>query len=295
MAHRLSFLPNRGVPLAVKVTQAGSALLAPYDPRADLSAISQFTQEEEVESELDLLALDNTPLDCVHSSEDSVWLRASFIDTLGRRVDVSANEVVPGTDEAQHFGGVATNLFRQCHDAERNVSGWRHQPLAVWARCNIRVNDALTDSDVLGVVTLSEGDSDASELAELIPPVITFDLGTTRIGHGNQRTTMPLQAAEDLGMPGWRLMWEDVSYSQAPVMAVRVEKGDTATNIARDLTVDLSAVLRANRLTEDDKLGAGELLKVPMLIRASTAAPKKEHPSVALTWKEIVKGWTTLN
>ncbi len=293
LAHRLAFLPNQGVPLAVKVTQTGSALLAPYDLRADAGTSHQYTLEDEVETELDVLALDNTPLDWQRPTQDSVWLRASFFDTLGRRVEIRADEVVPGTPEEQHFGGVAVNLYQQPDGANDAGADWVHQPLAVWARCQIRVNDALTDSDVLGVISLLEERSNGD--SELLPPVLTLDLGHRRIDSNAQPVNRPLMAAEDLGMPGWRIVWEDVSYAQAPVMGVRVEKGDTPGNIARDMTVDLTSVLRANRLSESDKLGPGELLRVPMLIRATSAAPKKEHPSVALTWKEIVKGWTTLN
>lgn len=287
MPHRLAFGPDQPVPVAVEVSEPQGALLTPYDPLE-----GALPTEYEIAADLELLAIDATPLDQLVPSQDSVWLQASFIDTLGRRVDIRANDVALGTQGRQHFGGVATNVVEWVQNGSNGQGHWAYKPLRVWARCDIWVNDALVDPSLLGHLVLNQPLLDGSLLDD---PMLILHVLPQRVTSDGHIHSVPIQAAEELGMAGWQLSWDEATYTQAPMLHVRTEKGDTLHKVAKEYTVDPAFIARANRITEESPLHPGQLLRIPMLERASSQPPKKVHPSVALTWQEIVRGWTTLN
>lgn len=292
MAHRLAFPLNANVPLAVKANESSGGCLTAFDPlRHDLLE-PLVVCDEEGDASIDLLALDTTPLDELGPTQDLFRAHVTFTDSLGRKIELSANRALTGTDGEQYFGGVATNLFRPLMTPESPSLLWRFQPLVARASFDVRVNGALTDANLLGIVTLTEWS--AGQTDEVDWPLLNLHLCPKRVAPDGTFYSSPVQAAEDLGMAGWSLTWQDVTFSQAPVLLVRVEKGDTVQKIAKDLAVDIDAFLRAND-GPTTELEAGRLVRVPMFMRASDSVPKKVHPSVALTWHEIIRGWTTLN
>jgi len=304
MAHRLAFPTNTVVPIAVKVDVPGGGALEAFDPSdqtwnhdspywAAPESILGSEADGSTDAQVRLLALDQTPLD-MPATRDTLWLEASFIDKLGRLVQVSAREVAPGNPAEQHFGGVATNRVRSIPSLGREGSLWFHQPLAAWARCDVFVDGELTDSGVLGVISLVE-ELSYGQVHAHHAPTLSLQVCPRRVQSDGGALSHPLRAAEELGMPGWTLVWSEPSYAQAPVMSVRVERGDTMERMAKELSVDVEALNMANPDCNSAPFQAGDLVRVPMLVRAASAAPKKVHPSVALTWNEIVKGWTTLN
>jgi len=80
-----------------------------------------------------------------------------------------------------------------------------------------------------------------------------------------------------------------------PVHAARAERGDTLSAIAREMAVDADVLRRANPgVADPDAPLQGELVRVPFIVRAAAAAARRAR-SIALSWKEIIRGWTTLN
>lgn len=291
--HRLAFPPNATVPLAVRVNEPGGGSLSSLDPGAFTPFAPRARPQRPVNAKIELLALDADPLDGIEPAGDALWLRAAFTDPLGRSVEVRARAVAPGCGEEQRYGGVAVNLLRPSAGEDDPEASWVHLPLAAWARCEVRVNHALTDKDLLGILTLRQSFSP-------LPPrrtgaALDLHLCPRRVLEDGRTLSTPFQAAEEIGMAGWSLTWSDVTFYQAPVLSVRVERGDTFAKIARELAVDAEALRQANGWDEGEQLQPGELIRVPMLLRAADPPPKKVHPSVALTWTEIIRGWTTLN
>ena len=296
MAHRLAFPPNATVPLATRLKAGRGGWLTPFDPATEELLGPPARREHEQDAAIELLALDAAPIDGWGGASDSIWLSVTFTDAWGRRVNVRARGVAPGGAGEQRYGGVATNLVRAAPGAV--PPGWLLYPLVGWARCDVLVDDVLSDADVLGVLSLTEASPSLGQAGAYygsVSPTLTLHICPRRVLEEGRTASVPLRAAEEMGMAGWTFTWDDVSFNQAPVLPVRVEKGDTAARIARELAVDLEAVLRANEFRDSGNLVPGDLIWVPMLIRASGAVPRKEHPSVALTWKEIIRGWTTLN
>lgn len=298
MAHRLAFPRNTIVPLAIRAVEPGGGRLYAYDPASGeptnpllFARPSAPSLGYEVYAQVELLAIDATPLDGMKvPTSDTVWMRASFKDTLGRNVELLATEAIPGTLEQQQYGGVATNMYR-C-EFDEPVS-WSIQPLAAWTRVDVRIDGTLVDSSLLATIALL--DPCRFEIDEPTSPFLTVRVAPQRIERDGTLTSTPIHAAEKLGMAGWTLHWSGVDYCQAPIVPVRLEKNDTPIRIAKEMGVDQSAVERANPHLNPNRPSPGSLLHVPILLRATDPAPKRVHPSVALTWAEIVKGWTTLN
>jgi len=244
------------------------------------------------EAAIDLLALDHTPLDPIDETcpaNDLLWVRARFIDPLERRVEMVGRKAPPLPDLGQCFGGVATQLVQPLAKARGDgTSGpaeWLVYPLVAWGTFEVWVEDDPSDEAVIGVVQLLEGKERTLRLT-LYPRTVGQD--------GSSRAA-PIQAAENLGAAGWFIEWKGVEYLQTPVMTVRAERGDTLAKIAKEMSVDPDSVFRANaELAGPDEPLGGQLVSVPYIVRAATSLARRVH-ATALTWKEIIRGWTTLN
>ncbi|HLS89835.1 MAG TPA: hypothetical protein VK101_01120 [Limnochordia bacterium] len=304
MPHRLAFPPNRPVPVSTKLSAYGPARVVPLHPAAQAPRFDPLTHlphffdhpEDGIvlarEAAIDLLALDHTPLDPIDETSpahDLLWVRARFIDPLERRVEMVGRKAPPLPDLGQCFGGVATQLVQPLARARSDGSSgpveWLVYPLVAWGTFEIWVEDVLSDEAVIGVVQLLGGEERTLRLT-LYPRTVGQD--------GSSRAA-PIQAAETLGAAGWFIEWKGVDYLQTPVMTVRAERGDTLAKIAKEMSVDPDSVIRANAdlAVPDEPLG-GQLVSVPYIVRAATSLARRVH-ATALTWKEIIRGWTTLN
>lgn len=304
MSHRLAFPPNRPVPISTKLSADGPARVIPLHPAAQAPRFDPMTlllhfiehKESDVvlarEASIELLALDHTlldPSDDAPSAGDHLWVKAAFVDPLGRLVEMRGRKAPVQPDLGQCFGGVATQLAHPLPavpgGGSPSTTQWLVYPLVAWGAFEIRVQDQLTDAAIIGVIQLMQGTSNTLRLT--LYPRAVDDLGSARAA--------PIQAAEQLGIAGWAIQWEGVDYLQAPVMTVRAERGDTLVKIAKEMSVDADTVVRANiELAGPDEPLSGELVSVPFIVRAATTLARKVH-STALTWKEIIRGWTTLN
>ena len=303
MAHRLAFPPNLPVPIATKLSAAGDGRVTPLHPRAQAPGFDGQTHlfylqddpDEDIvladDASIELLALDQTPLDPIDDTQsgDLLWVKASFVDPLGRRVELRGRETGARPVDGQCFGGVATQqaqpLLTRTSDSTQSQIHWVLLPLVAWAQYEIRIEDDVTDSAVVGAIQLVQADTNTLRLT-LFPRSIGL--------HGKAHAS-PIHAAEELGVAGWCIQWEHVDFLQVPIMTVRAERGDTLTKIAKEMSVDADSVIRANSdLAGPDEPLGGELVNVPFIVRAATTVARRVH-STALTWKEIIRGWTTLN
>ena len=67
------------------------------------------------------------------------------------------------------------------------------------------------------------------------------------------------------------------------MVTVRAERGDTLLKIAREMSVDADALVRANsELASPDEPLGGELIHVPFIVRAATAVARRVR-ATALT------------
>lgn len=303
MSHRLAYPPNLPVPIATKIEQPGGGRVtalrigaqAPeFDAVTGLPALTEESDEKialATDAAFEALAVDQTPLDppAGELSDDFLWARASFDDPLGRRIQLIGRQALIPPVAGQCFGGVATQMAQPCRpdvsDASSTGPRWILFPLIAWAEFEIRVNEEPTDTGVVGAIRLVQDEANALRLT-LYPRVVDVD---------GQSRASPIQAAEDLGVAGWCIEWKNVDYLQVPVVTVRAERGDTLLKIAREMSVDADALIRANsELASPDEPLGGELINVPFIVRAATAVAKRVR-ATALTWREIVRGWTTLN
>ncbi|MBO2520793.1 MAG: hypothetical protein CW345_03155 [Firmicutes bacterium] len=302
MAHRLAFSSNRPVPIAMKVSDPGSGQVLPLPPADQLPRIDPRTHLPAPPgppspltlakgAAIELFAIDQTALDREDgTTEDVLWAHAAFDDPLGRRVRLEGRVAVPRNEAVQHFGGVAARALQPTdrepdEPGEPEQPGWTVVPLIAWGSYDVIVDGAVSDARVLGVLRLEERESPRLDLL-LFPRVLD--------GEGRAHAA-PLQAAEDLGVAGWRLHWPAVDYLQVPVHAARAERGDTLSAIAREMAVDADVLRRANPgVADPDAPLQGELVRVPFIVRAAAAAARRAR-SIALSWKEIIRGWTTLN
>lgn len=303
MSHRLAYPPNLPVPIATKLSVKGDGRVAPLHPRAQAPTFEkethllQLLEESDgsiilaTDASIEALAVDQTPLDppAGATSDDFLWVAASFSDPLGRRIELRGYQTALPPVAGQCFGGVATQIMHPVVPKEGTWPTARPQwillPLIAWGEFEIRVDGEVTDSGVVGTVRLIQ--SEANTLRLTVYPRTVDVVGISRAS--------PIQAAEELGVAGWCIEWEGVDYLQVPVMTVRAERGDTLHKIAKEMSVDADAVVRANaELAGPDEPLAGELVSVPFIVRAATAIARRVH-STALTWKEIIRGWTTLN
>ena len=297
MSHRLTFSANTPLPIATKLSAAGAGRVVPaspceqvprFDPRTHLPVPAGDPSPIALakDASIELLALDVTPLDQGDgTTDDLLWVNASFTDPLGRFVELCGHEAVP-KDEQQHFGAVAARTLRPIVSADDETAVlWEIVPLVAWGAYDVRVDGELTDLGVVGLLQLIAGDENSLDLI-LFPRALDAE--------GRARPT-PIQAAEELGAGGFRLVWRGVDYVQVPVMTVRAERGDTLASIANEMSVDPDTLARANPAVAAS--GAplrGELVHVPFIVRAATAVARRVR-STALSWKEIIRGWTTLN
>lgn len=300
MAHRLPFSPNTPLPIATKVSAFGTGQVAPLLPGEEIPRFDPGTHLPAVPvppspialakgASIELLALDLVPVDpCDSAAGDVLWTSASFVDPLGRRIRLRGREAVPKGDARQYFGGVAVRAVQPASTARRDGSEpvpWVAVPLVAWGAYDIWVGEEQTDAGVVGLVQLIEGEEKSLD-------VILFP---RKLGADGRAAAAPVYAAEELGAGGFRLTWGGVDYTQVPVVAVRAERGDTLSSIAKDMSVDLDSLVRANpQIPWPAAPLRGELLRVPYIVQAATAIARRVH-SAALTWKEIIRGWTTLN
>jgi len=288
LAHRMAFPANRGVPLAIKISEEGDGWLLPFDPAADGEkadpddAIALLPNLRR--ARVDVFALDIAPSD-QSETQDLLYVTASFVDPLGRSVDIRSTGVALGND-CEHFGGVGANMY--CMEGDR----WSYFPLRSWARFEVRIDGLLTDADLLGTVTVTERLDDSSA-----GPTLSIAMYPEPAESEGYSSSAVFEAAKPLGMPGWTLHFDDITYHQAPVLSVRAERGDTLAKIAKEMSVDHELLAMANGSIRSARRGLspGDLVLVPLLIRAVTPAAKKVYPSHALSWQEIMNGWTTLN
>ena len=239
MAHRLAFSSNRPVPIAMKVSDPGSGQVLPLPPADQLPRIDPRTHLPAPPgppspltlakgAAIELFAIDQTALDREDgTTEDVLWAHAAFDDPLGRRVRLEGRVAVPRNEAVQHFGGVAARALQPTdrepdEPGEPEQPGWTVVPLIAWGSYDVIVDGAVSDARVLGVLRLEERESPRLDLL-LFPRVLD--------GEGRAHAA-PLQAAEDLGVAGWRLHWPAVDYLQVPVHAARAERGDTLSAIA---------------------------------------------------------------
>lgn len=305
MSHRLAFTPNTPIPIATKLWAIGSGLVVPtttdeqvprFDPATSLPQLVSAHHPIVLskDASVELLALDQTVLDAVDGAGgDLLHIEASFVDPLGRRVRLTGREMAALGDDRQYFGGVVARAVRPPSPdvgGAGTPSGWVMVPLVAWGRFDVWVQDDVSDRGVLGLVYLESnapGMAGANTLTVVLYPRV--------VGAGGKVHAAPLRAAEELGVAGWRLVWSGVDYVQAPLMSVRAERGDTLATIAQEMSVDAEAVARANRDVPGPETPlAGELVRVPFFVRAATAVARRAR-ATALTWKEIIRGWTTLN
>lgn len=302
MSHRLAYPSNLPVPIAITVKQTGNGRVLPlypkrqapaFDPRTrlmDLYPESDGTIALAHDASIEALAVDRTPLDPRDDepSDDFLWLHVSFSDPLGRRIELSGRRTAGRPVEGQCFGGVATRLAQPVHlETAGDPPGprWLLVPLLAWCQLEIRVDETLTDSGVLGAIRLIQEESSLLRLT-VYPRVVDAAVLSR---------ASPVQAAEELGTAGWCIEWQDVEYLQVPLVPVRAERGDTLLQIAREMSVDPGAVIRANSgVAGPDEPLAGQLVHVPLIVRAASAVARRAR-ATALTWKEIIRGWTTLN
>ena len=303
MSHRLAFPPNLPVPIATKLSAAGDGRVTPLHPRAQAPSFDGQTHlfylqddpERSIvlanDASIELLALDQTPLDPIDDSpsDDLLWVKASFVDPLGRRVELAGGRPVPDRWTGQCFGGVATQqaqpLLTRTATRPNPRSTGSFSPSSHGPQYEIRIEGDVTDSAVVGAIQLVQADTNTLRLT-LFPRSIGLD---------GKAHASPIHAAEELGVAGWCIQWEHVDFLQVPIMTVRAERGDTLTKIAKEMSVDADSVIRANSdLAGPDEPLGGELVNVPFIVRAATTVARRVH-STALTWKEIIRGWTTLN
>lgn len=322
MAHRLPFSPNTPLPLAVSIKEFGPARLHPLE--SELSSPDRYLKwphrtqpllapaDRSIEAgtplitdEFHSLAVDAAWPGVVEGGHteapalsdllsglrrDRLWLRATLSDARERRFEIRGRET-PTWTLAQGqptdgpggpfplYGGIATNQV-----VAGGGFGWHFLPLRAWGSFEISVGDEISDSEVLGVADLIHN-----------PRRLRLTLFPWQIQRDGHLSPRPLQTAESLGMGGMVLEWEHTQYTQAPVVHVRAERGDTLEKIADDMAVDLDSVIWANAdLAAPDQPLRGELLRVPLIAALN---PRKEHPStsISLSWNEIVHGWTRLN
>lgn len=333
MAHRMSFSSNTCVPLAVQVNSAEEGWLFQYDP-VEEESLSQAAREDlkndvvqaasidhplpaettafrvqgeghRIQGLCDLLALDLTPFDPQDKmSEDTLSMIVRFHDPLGRSVEIRADRAVPGYGNDQRFGGVATNLFgtgtTDFHSAD--LESWRLHPLVAWGAFEVKIDGQITDKDMLGLTQLdvypylTRALGDENYRSEEPACTLSLTLYPRQVASDGMSHSFPLQAAEDLNMAGWTLIWNGIDYTQAPVFSVRAERNDTLSKIAKEMSVSPDLLVRANAdFSSPNAPVSKSLVRVPYILRAHTEAKKKEHPSTALSWKEIIRGWTTLN
>ena len=289
----MAFPPNRGVPLAFKITQEGDGWLIPHDsgdgPIADPARLlDTIAAPPNLNSaRIDVFAVDITPSD-EFPEKDLLYVTASFTDSHGQRIDLRSTGVARG-EGRQRFGGVGSNLYSLEQDR------WTFRPLQGWATFDVRVNGWLTDSGLLGEIAVTHPIDDAHEQPKLSLAIFGR---TEAAGMPDQRPLSYAPAGQGaLETSGWTIVWDDVAYRQAPVLSVRAERGDTLATIAKEMSVDheLLSMANAEYRTGRTALRPGDLVLVPLLVRAATPAAKKTHKSVALSWHEIMHGWTTLN
>lgn len=293
MAHRIEPAPNSMAPLAIHAENVADGQLEPFDPSQD--APFDFTEPWEAPPEghdepntFQLLAVDQAlcpspdPL-----LSDRLWLSTEFTGPHGRKVRIRAQNVVGPEANLDRYLGVVLNSYDVHHVPGREPL-WYARPLLAWGCFDIEVDDVLTDANILGELELLHHPSTGA-------PVLSFTVHPRRVDdEGNVRAT-PLLAAEEMGMAGWRLRWPGIEYRQAPVVRVRIERGDTLEGIAKEFAVDPLLIHRVNRHIHDPHdLPRGEALAIPLLSDRERRS-RQVHPSTALSWYEIVRGWSTLN
>lgn len=237
---------------------------------------------------LELVAVDQalspTP---AHPQSDALWLSAAFTGPHGRRVAIHARGAALPPDPRAGCRGVLINSYDHTllPGGERL---WYARPLLAWGRFDVEVDGELTDESMLGRVELFHHPFTGR-------PALSFTLYPRRVDDEGRAPWEPFLAAEEMGMAGWRLRWPLVEYRQAPVARVRIERGDTLESIAEEFSVDPALLRRVNRHLEDPSAPTrGEILAVPLLA-GGAARRKRRHRSTALSWLEIVRGWTALN
>jgi len=289
MAHRMAFPANRGVPLATRVSEVGDGWIAPWDLGTDRPAAPAPTEPISPNlrrSRIDVFAVDLAASDR-SETKDLLYVTASFEDPAGRNVEVRSIGVALAED-CERFGGVCSNLYRL------EGGRWSFHPLQAWARFEVRVDGLLTGSGIPGSVVVSDSleDEAAPELSITLSPEPGEEGGLEPSFYSCERLGVEKGSAT-----GWVLHWDDITFHQAPVLSVRAERGDTLARIAKEMSVDheLLSMANAHFRAAGRRLAAGDLVHVPLLIRAATPAAKKAYSAHALRWHEIINGWTTLN
>lgn len=239
-------------------------------------------------SGLELIAVDQAvPPSPSYAIPDALWLSAAFSGPHGRTVAIHARGAAGPPDPRAGCRGVLMNSY----DHTPLPGGqplWYARPLLAWGRFDVEVDGELTDESMLGRVELFHHPLTGR-------PALSFTVYPRRVGGDGTARWEPFHAAEEMGMAGWRLRWPLVEYRQAPVARVRIERGDTLESIAEEFSVDPILLRRVNRHIEDPSSPPrGETLAVPLLT-GHAARRKRRHRSTALSWLEIVRGWTALN
>ena len=239
-------------------------------------------------SGLELVAVDQAlPPSPAPSLPGALWLSAAFTGPHGRRVAIRARGAAGPPDPRSGCRGVLMNSYDHA-PLPGGEPLWYARPLLAWGCFDVEVDGELTDESMLGRVELFHHPFTGR-------PALSFTVFPRRVGDDGSARWEPFLAAEEMGMAGWRLRWPLVEYRQAPVARVRVERGDTLESIAEEFSVDPILLRRVNRHVEDPSAPPrGETLVVPLLA-GSTARRKRRHRSTALSWLEIVRGWTALN
>lgn len=287
MAHRLTFPANTAVPLAMKVRVEGDGWFYPYDPALD----DPLDQAVLASGKIELMAVDVTPIDRSDGlTEDSLWLEAEFLDPKRRAVAIRSREVIPSGTGRQGFGGVGMNLYMLDQEDDAEQPGLVHKALQTWAAFDVSVDGQPADLGVVGSVDISAPVEESEA-----PFTLKLTLFPQKVDSDGSLRAAPFLAAEAIGMAGWQLEWEDVITFQAPLFSARIERGDSIHKVAKEMAIDAETILRVNpRLRRAERLEAGEVIRLPFLLGGET--PKRRtHPSHALTWEEIIRGWTTLN
>lgn len=305
MAYRLTYAPNTQLPIAISLSAPAKTRFYPLGTK-HCSPIHQGGPTRTLHlatdpiapqhgpdetSDLNMLAVDSIMLDADIQNPattvsdlasiytDHFWFHASFRDPWDRAVQIRGRDHLPVVEGVEFFGGVITNQVTPTDDAH-----WIFMPLKAWGSFEITIDDHVHDSEVLGVTELFHD-----------PRALRLTLYPWQIRQDGGLFPRPLSTAEDVGLAGLIIEWENAPYQQAPTVAVRAERGDTVESIADDMAVDTETIIRANAVDiAPDQPLKGKVLRVPLIGRA---APKNQarSTSLALTWHEMVHGWTTLN
>lgn len=293
MAHRIELAPNSMAPLAIYAENLVDGRLEAFDPSREspLNLTELWEEPPETRQEpstLQLLAVDQALFDSPDPLlSDRLWLSTDFTDPYGRTVSIRAQSVVGPGNPLDVYRGVVLNSYDVQHLPGRDPL-WYARPLLAWGSFDIEVNGVLSDTNILGELELVHHPATGT-------PVLSFTVHPRHVDDEGNVRAVPLLAAEAMGMAGWRLHWSGVEYRQAPVVRVRIERGDTLDEIAKEFSVDPVVVHRVNRHIQDPyDLPRGEMLAVPLLADRAERS-KRVHRSTALSWYEIVRGWTALN